>query len=282
MRGANHPRGGRDEPGVDTSHPTFGLLVLLRDRHAVVTGAATGIGRAVAERLAKEGADVCVSYHTEDQRQAARDLEDRIRAYGSRALSVRVDVRDEAKVRQMMSDAAEHLDGLDLLVNNAGVNAPCPMLDMALAQWNDVLATNLTGTFLCTREACSIMATHYGGVVVNISSVHEHVPWADAAHYCASKAGVRLLMQSAAIELAQHDIRVVNVAPGAIDTPMNAALRQDARLRAAVERQTVLGRIGADHEVAAAVAWVASREAAYVTGATIVVDGGMSLYANYQ
>jgi len=145
-----------------------------------------------------------------------------------------------------------------------------------------VIRTNLTGAFLCLREAGAVMAeTGAGGVIVNMSSVHEFIPWAGYAHYCATKGGIKLLMQTAARELAEHHIRVVSVAPGAIVSPINQSVLDDPDAKQAVEDEIPLGRIGSPEEVAAAVAWLASDQADYVTGTTLVVDGGMSLYPKF-
>jgi glucose 1-dehydrogenase len=181
----------------------------------------------------------------------------------------------------MVARAAKELRGLDLLVNNAGIEKKVPLLRMSLADWNAVLTTNLTGTFLCLREAARVMARRRGGVIVNISSVHEFIPWPGFAHYCASKGGMKLLMETAARELAVKKIRVVNVAPGAIVTPINRFVLDDPEAKHAVEEEIPLGRIGNPEEIAAAVVWVASEQGSYVTGTTIVVDGGMSLYPKF-
>lgn len=181
----------------------------------------------------------------------------------------------------MVATTVEAFGGLDLLVNNAGIEKQIPLLQMTLADWEPVITTNLTGAFLCIREAGKVMADAGGGVIVNMSSVHEYIPWPGFAHYCASKGAVKLLMQTAARELAEHHIRVVNVAPGAIVTPINQFVLDDPEAKRAVESEIPLGRMGSPEEIAAAVAWLASDEAGYVTGTTIIVDGGMSLYPKF-
>jgi glucose 1-dehydrogenase len=152
---------------------------------------------------------------------------------------------------------------------------------MRLSDWQAVLTTNLTGAFLCLREAARLMEAGSGGVIVNMSSVHEFIPWPGFAHYCASKGGMKLLMETAARELADKKIRVLNIAPGAIATPINKFVLDDPEQRHAVQGEIPLGRFGDPDEIAAAVAWVASDEASYITGTTIVVDGGMSLYPKF-
>ncbi len=255
--------------------------MLLEGRKAIVTGASSGIGRATAERLGREGASVCVSYYSQQERGAAEEVVAGIEESGAQAIAVQADVSKEEDVIGMVARAVKELRGLDLLVNNAGIEKKVPLLRMSLADWNAVLTTNLTGTFLCLREAARVMARRRGGVIVNISSVHEFIPWPGFAHYCASKGGMKLLMETAARELAEKKIRVVNVAPGAIVTPINRFVLDDPEAKHAVEEEIPLGRIGKPEEIAAAVVWVASEQGSYVTGTTIVVDGGMSLYPKF-
>jgi glucose 1-dehydrogenase len=255
--------------------------VKLQGTKAIVTGASSGIGLATAERLGREGASVCVNYYSEAERAAAEQVVAAIEQGGSKAIAVQADVANEEDVRRMVAQAARELGGLDLLVNNAGIENQVPLLEMPLADWNAVIGTNLTGAFLCLREAAKVMVAAGGGVVVNISSVHEFIPWPGFAHYCASKAGIKLLMETAARELAGSGIRVLNIAPGAIVTPINKSVLDDPEARHAVEDEIPLGRMGKPDEIAAAVAWLASSEAAYLTGTTVVVDGGMSLYPKF-
>jgi glucose 1-dehydrogenase len=171
---------------------------------------------------------------------------------------------------------------IDLHVNNAGVEKPFPLVDMPLAEWQRVIAVNLTGAFLCAREAArGMLAEKRPGTIVNITSVHELIPWKQYSHYCASKAGEKLFGQSIARELAPHGIRVVNVAPGAIVTPINRDVLADEAARREIEEEIPLGRWGDVSDVARAVAWVASDEAGYVVGSTIFVDGGMTLYPRF-
>ncbi|MGH3009513.1 MAG: glucose 1-dehydrogenase [Gaiellaceae bacterium] len=256
--------------------------MLLQGRKAIITGAASGIGKATAERLAAEGASVCVNFYSENEAAAAQAVVGRAEAAGApKAIAVQADVGKEEDVARLVAHAHEELGGLNLLVNNAGIEKQVPLLEMPLETWNAILQTNLTGVFLCLREAAKLMAASDGGVVVNMSSVHEFIPWPGFAHYCASKGGVKLLMETAARELAPKKIRVVNVAPGAIVTPINDFVLDDPEAKHAVESEIPLGRMGKPEEIAAAVAWLASDEASYVTGTTIIVDGGMSLYPKF-
>ena len=250
----------------------------LAGRRALVTGAASGIGRATATRLSGDGAAVAINYvgGAEPAESLARELG----ARGGRALAVEADVSDERRVARMFDRVQGELGGpIDLLVNNAGVEARFPVVEMSLDEWNRVLAVNLTGAFLCARQAArSLIGAGSPGVIVNVSSVHEVIPWPGYAHYCASKGGLKLFAQTLARELAPHRIRVANVGPGAIETPINQELLDDEEKLREQEAQIPWGRIGQPEEIAAAIAWLAGPDASYVTGPTLFVDGGMTLY----
>jgi len=250
-------------------------------RRALVTGAATGIGRATATRLAAEGAAVVVN-HVGDA-EPADSLVEELRKGDGRALAIEADVSHEDQVVAMFERAGRELGGaIDLLVNNAGVEKPFPLVEMPLEEWNRVLSVNLTGAFLCAREAArGLIRAGAPGAIVNVSSVHEVIPWETYGHYCASKGGMKLWAQSIAKELAPHRIRVVNVAPGAILTPINKELVEDAAKRGEVESEIPWGRLGQPEEIAGAIAWLASSDADYVVGTTLFVDGGMTLYPNF-
>ena len=196
----------------------------LSGRRALVTGAASGIGRATAARLAADGAAVAVNYIGDPE-----PADSLVAEIGRGAVAIEADVADEAAVASMFTRAAGELGGpVDLLVNNAGIEKQFLLVDMPLDEWNKVLAVNLTGAFLCAREAARAMiAADCAGAIVNVSSVHEVIPWEGFGHYCASKGGMKLWAQTIAKELAPHRIRVVGVAPGAIATPINKQVLED-------------------------------------------------------
>jgi NAD(P)-dependent dehydrogenase (short-subunit alcohol dehydrogenase family) len=253
----------------------------LAGRRALVTGSATGIGRSTAQRLAADGASVIVNYvgPPDQANSAVKEIE----AEGGRALAIQADVSNEQQVQSMFAKARDELGGpIDLLVNNAGIEKPFKLVDMPLEEWDKVIAVNLTGAFLCTREAARGMeAAGIGGAIINVSSVHEVIPWREFSHYCASKGGMKLFTQTVARELAPQGIRVVNVAPGAILTPINQDLIDDPKKRADVEAEIPIGRTGRPEEIAAAIAWLAGPEGEYVVGSTLFVDGGMTLYPKF-
>jgi glucose 1-dehydrogenase len=248
----------------------------------MVTGAASGIGAGVAEELARHGAAVAID-HLPDDAAAAQALADGITAGGGRAVAIAMDVTEEDDVAAGFAAAADAFGGpVDLLVNNAGIETRFPLVEMPLDAWRQLLDVNLTGCFLCAREAArGLIAAGSPGVIVNMSSVHEQIPWRGFSHYCAAKGGVKLWAQSIAYELAEHRIRVLNVAPGAIETPMNQPVLDDPEQRAEVDAEIPLGRWGKVADVARAVAWLGSEQAGYVTGTTLFVDGGMTLYPNF-
>lgn len=259
-------------------HPTGARL--LTGRSALVTGGDSGIGQAVCFELAAHGAAVAVNYIAapdEAERMVAE-----IEAVGGKALAVKMDVASESDVQRGFAQANEAFDGVDLLVNNAGVEKPFVLLDMPLEVWQKVIDVNLTGAFLCAREAARTMRDRKSpGVIVNMSSVHEQIAWERFSHYCASKGGMKLFAQSIAKELAPLGIRVVNVAPGAVDTPINKSVLENPQESATVLAEVPLGRWGHVEDIANAVCWLASDQASYVTGATLFVDGGMTLYPRF-
>jgi glucose 1-dehydrogenase len=266
------------------SEPTFQLhppdARLLNGRRAIVTGGDSGIGQAVCFELAAHGAAVAINYVGSPDE--AQRMVDEIQAAGAKALAVAMDVSSESDVQRAFAAAAEAFGGVDLLVNNAGVEHPYELLDMPLEAWRKVIDVNLTGGFLCAREAARTMRdAKMPGTIVNISSVHEQIAWERFSHYCASKGGMMMFTQSIAKELAPLGIRVVSVGPGAIDTPINQSVLEDPAESAKVVGEIPLGRWGHVSDVARAVAWLSSDQAGYITGATLFVDGGMTLYPRF-
>jgi glucose 1-dehydrogenase len=253
----------------------------LQNRRALITGADSGIGRATSKRLAVDGARIAANYRSDSD--SAESIVEEIKADGGDAFAVQADVSREEDVLEMFHRASEELGGpVDLLINNAGIEEPFKLIDMPIEEWDKVIAVNLTGAFLCAREtARALVSSGESGVIVNVSSVHELIPWREFSHYCASKAGLKLFGQTIAYELAPHKIRVVNIGPGAIVTPINEEMLQDPEKRREVEEQIPWGRVGKADEVAGAIAWLAGPEAEYVTGVTLFVDGGMTLYPKF-
>jgi glucose 1-dehydrogenase len=245
----------------------------LQDKVAVVTGAATGIGRAIATQFVRDGAKVVLDYVGPSDK--ADDLAHALGTIGS-AVAVAADVSDEQQVDMLVEHAVKTFGRLDVFVNNAGVEKKFPFVDTPTDYWHKVVAINLTGPFLCSRRAAKqIIAQGGGGRIVNISSVHEDITMPTNAAYCATKGGLRMLMRTIAVELAPHGITVNNVAPGAVDTPMDAALKDDPAVMQTLLNSIPLHRMAQPQEIAELCAFLASDKAAYITGATYVIDGGM-------
>lgn len=259
----------------------------LKGQKALVTGANSGIGAGIARSLGAAGAAVVVNYVTNPA--AAEDVAKDIRAAGSEALAIKADVSKEAEVQAMFRQMLEAWGTIDILVNNAGLQRDAPFTEMTLEQWNFVLGVNLTGMFLCTREAVREMIrrgirpqlSRAAGKVICISSVHEVIPWAGHVNYAASKGGVKLFMQSIAQELAPHRIRVNSIGPGAIQTPINRDAWEKPEALASLLKLIPYGRIGLPVDIGQAAVWLASDDSDYVHGQTLFVDGGMTLYPEF-
>lgn len=267
--------------------PATPVAPVLRGQPALVTGASSGIGRAVSLALARAGADVVVNYaHDEEGANAAvADIE----ACGRRAIAVRADVADESEVEAMFARAIEAFGTLHIVVCNAGLQKDAPFHEMTIDQWNTVIGINLTGQFLCARAAVREFArrgvdagvSRAAGKIIHMSSVHEVIPWAGHANYAASKGGVSMLMKTLAQEVAPQRIRVNAIAPGAIRTPINTEAWQTPEAYAALMKLVPYQRIGEPDDIGQAAVWLASDASDYVTGTSLFVDGGMSLYPEF-
>jgi glucose 1-dehydrogenase len=251
-----------------------GKPLLLQNKVAVITGASLGIGSAIALAFAREGAAVAVDYRSHPDE--ANQIVDQIEGSGGRATSVHADVSSPEDVKNLIQRAVEEFGRLDVMVNNAGMEEKMPFLDTPLEVWNKTIAVNLTGAWLGCQEAARQMVSQGGsGRIINVSSVHEDIAMPTNSPYCAAKGGLRMLMRTIAVELAPHNITVNNIAPGAMDTPMDAALKEDANQMQQLLSEIPLRRMGRPEEVAALAVYLASDAASYVTGSTFVIDGGM-------
>lgn len=262
--------------------------MVLAGQVAVVTGGSSGIGAAVAQALGAAGARVVVNYRS--QREEADQVVGAIAAAGGTAFAVGADVSDEGEVEALFQQAVERFGRLDILVANAGIQRDAPFREMSLADWRRVVDVNLTGQFLCCRAAVRRFCaqgrdpalSRAAGKVVCMSSVHDTIPWAGHVNYAASKGGVMLMMQSLAQEVAHEGIRVNAIAPGAIRTPINQDAWGTEAALADLLRLIPYGRVGEPEDVARAAVWLCSDESDYVTGTTLYVDGGMTLYPGFR
>jgi glucose 1-dehydrogenase len=277
----------RNAAAAQSEAPPAGLRPLLRGQKALVTGANSGIGRATAIAFARAGADVVVNYVTGDDR--AEEVAEEIRRAGGRAYTHRADVSNEDQVKEMFAWMCAELGTIDILVNNAGWQKDARFVDMTLAQWNAVISVNLTGQFLCAREAVreflrrGVVASVScaAGKIICMSSVHEAIPWAGHANYAASKGGVMMMMKSLAQEVAPHHIRVNSIAPGAVRTPIITAAWSTPEAYQSLMTLVPYKRIGEPEDIARAAVWLASDESDYLVGTTVFVDGGMTLYPGF-
>jgi glucose 1-dehydrogenase len=277
-----------DETMPDVVMPSCPNRQLLKGQKALVTGANSGIGRAVAIYLAKEGADVVVNYVAGEE--TAAEVVTEIEATGRRGLAIQADVSSEEQVQAMFRQMIDAFGTIDILINNAGLQQDAPFDEMTLAQWNKVINVNLTGQFLCAREAVREFKRRgvvpevscAAGKIISMSSVHEVIPWAGHVNYAASKGGVMLLMKSMAQEVAPYRIRVNSIAPGAIRTPINEAAWSTPEAYASLMKLVPYKRIGEPEDVGRAAVWLASDYSDYITGTSLFVDGGMTLYPGFE
>ena len=267
--------------------PQLPYQVVLAGQPALVTGANSGIGKAIAVGLARAGADVVVNYVVDPA--SADEVVAEIEALGRRAIAIKADVSREDEVTAMFDQAVKAFGTLHIVVSNAGLQRDAPYEQMTLDQWNTVIGVNLTGQFLCTRAAVREFTRRgldesvsmAAGKILCMSSVHQQIPWAGHANYAASKGGVDMLMRSLAQEVAPRRIRVNSIAPGAIRTPINTEAWSTPKAYADLMTLVPYKRIGEPDDIARAAVWLASDAADYVTGATLFVDGGMTLYPGF-
>ena len=247
----------------------------LEARIALVTGASHGIGETIAVRFAQEGADVVINYRS-DPEGAASTLA-KVEGTGRNGLVVPADVGSADGVATLMKTAVEHFGRVDILVNNAGVEKHAPFWEVTEKDYDTVIDVNLKGVFFATQAFVkALMAQKRPGTIINISSVHEELPFPNFTAYCASKGGVKMLTRNLGIELAPHGITINSIAPGAIETPINTALLNDPTKLKALLENIPLNRLGKPADVSSAVAFLASSDADYITGTTLVVDGGLT------
>ena len=273
---------------MQEAEPAHSIVRSLTGQRAIVTGANSGIGRAVALALGDAGADVVVNYVSREE-EAARVVE-AIRGCGSKAYAHRADVSSEADVQAMFARAVDTFGTVDIVVNNAGLQKDAPFDELTLAAWDLVMNVNLKGQFLCSREAVRVFkrqgvrqgVSSSAGKILCISSVHDVIPWAGHVNYAASKGGVMMMMKSIAQEVAPHRIRVNSISPGAIRTPINVEAWNTAEAYNALMKLIPYKRIGEPAEIGRAAVWLASDNSDYVNGATIYVDGGMTLYPGFE
>jgi len=259
----------------------------LKGQKALVTGASSGIGEAIALAFGQAGASVVVNFV--GNRNAAEDVVKNIQDEGSKAMAVKADVSQEDQVKAMFQKMFDEFGTIDILVNNAGIQRDASLTDMTLEQWQQVLSVNLTGFFLCAREATKEFlrrgvvpdVSKSTGKIICISSVHEIIPWAGHSNYAASKGGMMMFMKSIAQELAPKKIRVNSIAPGAIKTGINRQAWETAEAKADLLKLIPYDRVGVPEDISRAAVWLASDEAEYVTGTSIVVDGGMCLFPGF-
>jgi glucose 1-dehydrogenase len=259
----------------------------LTGQRALVTGANSGIGKSVALAMGAAGADVVVNYVSNED--AAAEMVDQITAGGSRAIAYHADVSQEDQVQEMFQRMIEEFGTIDILVNNAGLQRDAPLDEMTLEQWNTVIGINLTGQFLCAREAVREFKRRgvveetscAAGKIICMSSVHQTIPWAGHVNYASSKGGIHMMMQSIAQEVAPHRIRVNSIAPGAIRTPINTDAWSTPEAYNALMDLVPYKRIGEPEDIAQAAIWLASDQSDYVNGITLFVDGGMCLFPGF-
>jgi len=268
--------------------PTPELGLILKGQTAVVTGGSSGIGQAIAIALGKAGANVVVNYRRDID--GANTSVAAIEAAGSNAIAVQADVSQEDQVLALFAKAVETYGAVDILINNAGLQVDAPTHELTLKQWQKVIDVNLTGQFLCARESIKLFlkqgfrpgVSRAKGKIICISSVHERIPWAGHVNYAASKGGVMLMMQTMAQEYGPEKIRVNSICPGAIRTPINTEAWETQEAYDALMTLVPYKRIGEPEDIGYMAAFLASDLADYITGASLFVDGGMTMFPGFE
>ena len=256
------------------SHHQLGIQMKLQNKVAIVTGAATGIGQAIAIRFAREGASVVIDYVGNSS--AADQTMNEIKSFGGKSIALAADVSKTDQVQNLIDSTVKAFGRLDIVVNNAGIETKHAFVDFPFDEMQKILAVNLIGPFLVSQAAARQMIKQGdGGRLINISSVHEDLPMPTNAPYCASKGGLRMLARTIAVELAKDKITVNNIGPGAVYTPIDADIQANPELEKALMAELPLSRWGKPEEIAGLATYLASDEAGYVTGSTYFIDGGM-------
>ncbi|MFL6370440.1 MAG: SDR family NAD(P)-dependent oxidoreductase, partial [Nitrososphaeraceae archaeon] len=255
----------------------------MRKKVAIVTGSSKGIGKAIAFAFAKSKEYSTVVINSRKAKEA-QQVSKEIERLGCNSIAIEADVSKESDCIRLIEETVKHFGRIDVLVNNAGIQEDLPLTDINLEEWYKIIGVDLTGPFICTREAVKHMKNQKpkGGCIINISSVHQAIPKPHYVPYATSKAGIEMMTKTLALELAKDNIRANIVAPGAIDTEMNADLRENKAELESVLKRIPLGRVASADEVANVVEFLASDKASYVTGASYFVDGGMTLYPSFS
>lgn len=259
----------------------------LKNRVAIITGASSGIGQGIATQLGKAGIKIMVNYHSDEG--GAITTKEQIIKDGGEAEICQADISQEEEVKGLFEHCLKTFGTPDILICNAGIQKDAPLVEMSLDDWNAVINTNLTGHFICTREAAKLFLAEKDkrnsrksiGNIIFISSVHERIPWAKRSNYAASKGGMGQFMRSVAQELAPDRIRVNSISPGAIKTDINREEWESEEGKKEMKKKIPYQRIGVPEDIAKAALWLISDDADYVTGATLYVDGGMTLYPSF-
>jgi glucose 1-dehydrogenase len=258
----------------------------LQGKNVLVTGATSGIGQAIAAYFAQQGANIALNYRNdpeklEDTKELIAQMCSQVKGCGGKEVAVEADMSEEADIIRMCNEVIAKLGSLDILINNAGIQTAAPSHELATADFDRVIRVNLRGAYLCARQAIKhFLNRGSGGIIINISSVHEIIPRPEYISYAISKGGMENMTKTLALEYAPHGIRVNAIAPGATATPINS-WTEDSQQRQEVERHIPMGRVGTSEEMAAITGFLASEDAAYITGQTLFVDGGLTLYPDF-